>query len=126
MTGTAEKGGRFAYEGLDRLLHEKARLSIMASLYTWKKGHSFNKLKELCNLTDGNLSRHISILKEADMVRVTKAYEKNKPITSCQLTENGRKRFRAYLDELEQIVKDAQATGIYSENTEEIHGLSPA
>ena len=126
MTGINENGGKFAYDGLDRLMHEKARLSIMASLYTRKKGRSFNELKQLCSLTDGNLSRHISILKDAELINVIKSYEKNKPNTSCELTETGRIRFRAYLNELEQIVKDAEAAGKRSENTDELHGFSPA
>ena len=49
--------GRFAYEGLDRVIHERARLSIVTSLATNPKGLTFNDLKRLCTLTDGNLSR---------------------------------------------------------------------
>jgi DNA-binding MarR family transcriptional regulator len=126
MTPEDNNSGKYAYEGLDRLMHEKARLSIMASLYTRKEGHSFNELKELCSLTDGNLSRHISILKEAGLLKVIKSYEKNKPMTLCRLTESGRGRFREYLNELEQIVNDASAAREYSENEDEMHGLSPA
>ena len=54
--------GRFAYEGLDRVIHEKARLSIVTSLATHPGGLIFNDLKDLCALTDGNLSRHLHIL----------------------------------------------------------------
>lgn len=126
MTDIKENIGKFAYDGLDRLLHEKARLSIMASLYTRREGHSFNELKDLCSLTDGNLSRHISILKSAGLLEVLKGYEKNKPNTSCKLTESGRRRFETYLTELEQIVKDASAVGKQSENIDEMHGYSPA
>ena len=120
-----EVGGKFAYEGLDRLMHEKARLSIMASLYARKDGHSFNELKKLCDLTDGNLSRHISILKEAGLVDVIKGYEKNKPNTVCRLTDVGRVRFREYLSELEQIIKDA-STAESPILSVERNGLSPA
>jgi DNA-binding MarR family transcriptional regulator len=126
MTVKIDDGGKFAYEGIDKLMHEKARLGIMASLYAQKKGHSFNELKRLCSLTDGNLSRHISILKEAGLLSVIKGYEKNKPITSCVLTDIGRSRFRDYLNELEQIVKDASTVEKHSENVDEIHGYSPA
>ena len=55
--------GRFAYEGLDRVIHERARLSVLTSLITNPKGLPFNDLKQLCALTDGNLSRHLSVLK---------------------------------------------------------------
>ncbi|HAK47245.1 MAG TPA: transcriptional regulator, partial [Spirochaeta sp.] len=108
------------------LMHEKARLSIMTALYTQSNGHSFNELKGLCNLTDGNLSRHISILKEAGFVKVIKGYDKNKPNTLCHLTETGRDRFRTYLSELEHIIKDASAAEKYSEAVDKRQGFSPA
>ena len=47
--------GRFAYEGLDRLIHERARLSVLTSLIAHPKGLRFNDLKQLCALSDGNL-----------------------------------------------------------------------
>lgn len=121
----SDSGGRFAYDGLDRIMHEKARLSIMASLYIKKDGHNFNELKKLCDLTDGNLSRHISILKEAGLIQVKKGYEGNKPNTCCKLTDTGRIRFREYLCELEKIIKDAAAAGS-SEVINKKQGFSPA
>ena len=54
---TPEDAGRYAYDGLDRVFHEKARLGIMTSLVTRADGLVFGELKSLCNLTDGNLSR---------------------------------------------------------------------
>ncbi|HEV3445202.1 MAG TPA: transcriptional regulator, partial [Gemmataceae bacterium] len=56
--------GRFAYEGLDRVIHERARLSVLTSLVTNPKGLAFGDLKQLCSLTDGNLSRHLRVLEE--------------------------------------------------------------
>ncbi len=100
--------GRFAYEGLDRVLHEKARLGIMTSLITKPDGLLFGELKDLCALTDGNLSRHIDVLSEADMVRVWKGYEGRRPQTLVRITAEGRKHFLAYLAELERVLKDAQ------------------
>ena len=67
--------GRFAYEGLDRVLHEKARLGIMTSLVTRPEGLLFSDLKRLCALTDGNLSRHLEVLREAGLVEVWKGDE---------------------------------------------------
>ncbi len=57
--------GRFAYEGLDRVIHERARLSVLTSLITNPKGLAFGDLKQLCALTDGNLSRHLRVLERA-------------------------------------------------------------
>jgi DNA-binding HxlR family transcriptional regulator len=97
----------FAYEGLDRVIHEKARLGLLTSLMTHPKGLAFADLKQLCGLTDGNLSRHLQVLQEAGLVEVTKGYEGNRPHTTCRLTKAGRRRFLDYLAVLERLVLDA-------------------
>jgi DNA-binding transcriptional ArsR family regulator len=99
--------GRFSYGGLERVIHEKARLSIMASLATHRDGLLFTDLKELCALTDGNLSRHLQLLTDAKLVEVWKGYKNNRPQTLCRLTSEGRKRFLEYVTELENVVADA-------------------
>jgi DNA-binding MarR family transcriptional regulator len=101
--------GRFAYEGLDRIIHEKARLSVLTSLLGHPKGLLFSTLKDLCGLTDGNLSRHLQILQDADLVEIVKSFEHNRPQTMCRITANGRKRYVEYLAVLEQVVRDAAA-----------------
>jgi DNA-binding MarR family transcriptional regulator len=110
MTTNDEKepeAGRFAYEGLDRVLHEKARLGIMTSLMTRPEGLVFGELKQLCSLTDGNLSRHLDVLSEAGFVKVWKGYEGRRPQTLLRITPKGRERFLQYLSELEHVIKDA-------------------
>jgi DNA-binding MarR family transcriptional regulator len=102
-----DEPGRFAYEGLDRVLHEKARLGIMTSLVTRPEGIVFNELKRLCALTDGNLSRHVDVLQEAGLVEVFRGSEGGRPQTLYRLSAEGRARFVAYLEELEQVVRDA-------------------
>ncbi len=99
--------GRFAYEGLDRVLHEKARLGLLVSLSTRPDGLSFNELKALCALTDGNLSRHLDALAKEALVEITKGQEGSRPKTTVRMTASGRKRFLAYLAELERVVRDA-------------------
>jgi DNA-binding HxlR family transcriptional regulator len=103
----AEGSGRFAYEGLERIIHEKARLSIISSLATHAQGLLFNDLKEFCALTDGNLSRHLQVLHEAGMVEVWKGFQHNRPQTLCRLTAEGRRRFLEYVSVLENVVTDA-------------------
>ncbi len=71
------------------------------------KGLAFADLKQLCGLTDGNLSRHLQVLQEAGLVEVTKGYEGNRPHTTCRLTKTGRRRFLDYLAVLERLVRDA-------------------
>ena len=103
--------GRFAYEGLDRVIHERARLSVLTSLIANPKGLTFNDLKQLCSLTDGNLSRHLRVLEQAHLVEIVKGHEKNRPLTICRITPSGRKRYLEYLTTLEQVVRDAATAG---------------
>ncbi len=104
---TTDAEAPFAYDGLDRVIHEKARLGVLASLIAHPKGLAFADLKSLCGLTDGNLSRHLQVLQEAGLVAIHKGYERNRPQTTCRLTPEGRRRFVDYLAVLEQVVRDA-------------------
>jgi DNA-binding transcriptional ArsR family regulator len=98
---------RFAYEGLDRVIHERARLSVLTSLVAHPKGLTFGDLKQLCALTDGNLSRHLRVLERAKMINTVKEYERNRPQSISHITALGRKRYVEYLSTLEQVVRDA-------------------
>ena len=106
---TDASDGRFAYEGLDRVIHERARLSLLTSLVTHPKGLAFNDLKRLCALTDGNLARHLQVLEEAGLVAVLKDHDGARPVTTCRITRLGRKRYLDYLAVLERVVRDAAA-----------------
>jgi DNA-binding MarR family transcriptional regulator len=103
----ASKEGRFAYEGLDRVIHERARLSVLTSLITNPDGLAFNDLKQLCALTDGNLSRHLQLLEKERIVEIVRGRDRNRPLTICRITAPGRKRYLEYLETLEQVVSDA-------------------
>ncbi|HEY3785285.1 MAG TPA: transcriptional regulator [Steroidobacteraceae bacterium] len=98
---------RFAYDGLDRVIHERARLSVLTALVTHAKGVPFAELKQLCALTDGNLSRHLQVLQAAKLVEISKGFEHNRPQTVCRITAQGRKRFLEYLQVLEQVIRDS-------------------
>jgi DNA-binding transcriptional ArsR family regulator len=99
--------GRFAYDGLDRIIHEKARLSVLTSLIAHPKGLVFGDLKQMCGLTDGNLSRHLQVLDEAGLIEIEKGYDRNRPQTVCRISAQGRRRYLDYLKVLEQVVQDA-------------------
>jgi DNA-binding MarR family transcriptional regulator len=122
----AEGGGRFAYDGLERIIHEKARLGILTSLVAQPKGLLFNELKDLCALTDGNLSRHLQVLHEARLVEVWKGQQKNRPQTLCRMTDEGRRRFLEYINVLENVVADALSAARSQEASRLADGLSPA
>lgn len=109
----AGEDGRFAYEGLDRVIHERARLGVLTALVTNRRGLTWNELKVMCSLTDGNLSRHLGILEADGLVVQEKGESGNRPQTVVKVTAEGRKRYLGYLKTLEQVVKDAaaEATG---------------
>lgn len=102
-----DSGGRFAYHGLERVIHEKARLGILTSLATTPPGLFFTDLRELCELTDGNLSRHLAALKEAGLVEVLRGSSGGRPQSLVKITAAGRVRFAEYITELERVVSDA-------------------
>ncbi|MEP3629063.1 MAG: transcriptional regulator [Hyphomicrobiales bacterium] len=118
--------GQFSYEGLDRILHEKARLGMLTSLIAHPNGLTFGELKQLCDLTDGNLSRHLKTLQDANIVEVIKGYDRNRPLTNCRLTNEGRKRFLDYVTVLEQVVRDAADAASEEDNKTPDANLRPA
>jgi DNA-binding transcriptional ArsR family regulator len=106
---SSDADGRFAYDGLDRAIHEKARLGILASLLAHPEGLLFGDLKELCSLTDGNLSRHLAVLEEARLVTTNRSSTCGRPQTVVVMTRSGRRRFEEYLIVLERVLVDAAA-----------------
>jgi len=123
-----ENTGRFAYEGLERVMHEKARLGMLTSLMAHPEGLLFGDLKELCSLTDGNLNRHLKVLQEAGLVEVWKGMKRNRPQTLCRITSDGRKRFLEYIETLEKVIADAAeaATARGPASRGMLKGWSPA
>jgi DNA-binding MarR family transcriptional regulator len=116
----------FAYEGLDRVIHERARLGVLTSLAAHPKGVVFGDLRRLCGLTDGNLNRHLQVLLEAGLVEVTKGVERNRPQTLCRMTAEGRQRFLDYLAVLDQVVRDAAAAAKREPGQDPLPGWAPA
>ncbi len=126
-TTTGAGVGRFSYEGLDRVMHEKARLGILASLSANANGLLFNDLKKVCSLTDGNLSRHLTVLNEAGLVEIWKGRTGPRPHTMYRLTSSGRQRFAEYIGVLEKVVADAQVNVQPKASWEDVtEGWSPA
>jgi DNA-binding MarR family transcriptional regulator len=99
--------GRFAYDGLNNVLHQHARLGVLVSLTTRPEGLLFNELKQLCSLTDGNLSRHLDVLANEGFVEIHKGFKGRRPQTRVTLTKTGRSQLVAYLADLERVIHDA-------------------
>ena len=124
-TQSSKPAAPFAYEGLDRVIHERARLSVLTSLITHPAGLSFVELKRLCALTDGTLARHLQVLEQDGMVRITKQDDGARAQTMARVTASGRKRYLEYLTILEQVVRDAAAAHRDAEEDKLLRKLSP-
>ena len=122
----SQGSAQFAYEGLDRAIHERARLGILTSLIAHPKGIVFGNLKHLCGLTDGNLSRHLAVLEEEGIVEIVKSFPNNRPQTLCRITRRGRQRYLDYLQVLEAVVRDASDAMKSAERLSAEGGLSKA
>jgi len=92
---------------LNRVIHEKGRLAIMSALAAAPE-LTFTELRDLLDMTDGNLTTHIRTLQQEGFVSVAKSYQHNRPLTSCALTAAGRKAFAQYIDLLDQIVRQSK------------------
>jgi len=124
-TTNSKPAAPFAYEGLDRVIHERARLSVLTSLMTHPNGLSFVELKQLCALTDGNLARHLQVLEEDNMVRLTKEADGGRAQTTARITASGRRRYLEYLTILEQVVRDAASVNHEGEENQLRPKLTP-
>jgi DNA-binding MarR family transcriptional regulator len=92
---------------LDRVIHEKGRLTIMSMLAASPE-LSFTELRDGLGMTDGNLTTHIRTLQQSGYVSVTKSFQNNRPLTTCALTAAGRKAFASYINLLEQIIRQTK------------------
>jgi DNA-binding MarR family transcriptional regulator len=122
---SSTSAARFAYEGLDRVIHERARLSVLTSLMTHPNGLSFVELKQLCALTDGNLARHLQVLEAENMIRLTKEADEGRAQTTVRITAAGRKRYLEYLTILEQVVQDSASAKSLAEENQFRRKLTP-
>jgi len=93
---------------LEKMFHEPNRLSIMTELCAENAGVSFGELKQRCNLTDGNLNRHLKVLEECGAVKITKEFIDNKPRTTIFITKTGFLRFNDYLQALSDVLNKAR------------------
>jgi len=89
---------------VDRLIHEPARLVIVAILSSVESA-DFLYLQRETGLTKGNLSSHLSKLEEAQYVTIEKTYQGKTPLTICRLTAQGREAFEAYRKQMKSIVQ---------------------
>jgi DNA-binding MarR family transcriptional regulator len=92
------------FEHLDRILEHRIRLQIMSVLVT-NDWFDFNSLKELLDVTDGNLASNLKALEKEKYIAVSKSFVDRKPNTKYKATDKGRNAFKKHLDALETLVK---------------------
>jgi DNA-binding transcriptional ArsR family regulator len=97
-----------AFQALEKIFHEPSRLAIMSALCTAADGMTFSELKTECDLTDGNLNRHLKVLKESKVVHAKKEFVDDKPRTTLTITTKGLDRFNDYLEALADVMKQAR------------------
>lgn len=90
--------------GLNKAFDSRVRLGIMSVLMVNERVE-FNTLKELLELSDGNLASHAAALEKAGYILITKEFRGKKPLTAYQVTADGRKAFQQHLDALEKLIK---------------------
>ena len=103
VTSAARGAARAAAE-LDRLIHERVRLGIVSAL-AGVDLLSFNELKHLLKVSDGNLSVHARKLEEADYIACLKSFDGRVPKTEYRLTSTGRRALERYLDHMEALIR---------------------
>lgn len=91
-------------DGFDRLVYERVRLGIMSALAT-NEALTFNELKSLFNVSDGNLGAHARKLEEAGYIACTKSFEGRRPKSEYRITSVGRKALLRYLEHIEAVIK---------------------
>lgn len=89
---------------LNKIFDSRIRLGIMSALMVNESVH-FNELKELIEVTDGNLASHLKTLEESGYVKVQKGFVGRKTQTTYTVTKSGEKAFRQHLEALEQMIK---------------------
>ena len=97
-----------AHESLDRVIHERVRLAIVSALAV-APALSFNDLKKLLRITDGNLSVHARRLEEAGYLECLKSFEGRVPRTEYRLTTAGKRALQGYLDHMEALIRATRA-----------------
>ena len=97
---------KFEISGLDDVIHGRVRLGIVAYLASAEVA-DFTELKDVLEVTQGNLSIHLRKLEEAAYVSIDKSFVGRKPLTRVRLTDTGRAAFSTYLKAMGQLVEQA-------------------
>ena len=98
---------KIPFEKLDKAFENRIRLQIMSVLVANQR-YDFNSLKQLLDITDGNLASHLKGLEKEEYILVNKSFLGRKPNTNYEATDKGKKAFKDHLDALEQLIKSSK------------------
>ena len=98
---------KIPFEKLDKAFENRIRLQIMSVLVANQR-YDFNSLKELMDITDGNLASHLKGLEKEEYILVNKSFLGRKPNTNYEATDKGKKAFKDHLDALEKLIKSSK------------------
>jgi DNA-binding MarR family transcriptional regulator len=90
-------------ENLNKIFDSRIRLGIMSALMV-NEAINFNELKELLNITDGNLASHLKTLEESGFIKIQKGFIGRKTNTTYSITKTGEKAFKTHLTALEKMI----------------------
>ena len=108
VQGVEQDGGPLE---LDRLIHERVRLGIVSSLAV-NGALTFNDLKAILGLTDGNLSAHARKLEDAGYIECAKSFDGRTPRTEYALTPRGKRELTEYLEHMEALIRATRDGGV--------------
>ncbi len=95
---------------LDKVIHERARLRVLACLASHPRHtSSFTELKESLDMTAGNLSSQLSVLEDSEYINIEKKFHGKKPFTEVRLTDKGAEAFEKYIEALDQMIAALKA-----------------
>ncbi len=92
------------FENLDKVMEHRVRLQIISVLVA-NDSYDFNALKDLLDVTDGNLATHLKALEREKYISISKSFIDRKPNTRYKVTERGRTAFKKHLDAMEELIK---------------------
>ena len=95
---------KISLDQFDKAFENRIRLQIMSVLVA-NESYDFNSLKELLDLTDGNLASHLKALEKEEYMQVQKSFIGRKPNTRYSVTEKGRAAFKLHLQALENLIR---------------------
>lgn len=110
MSAVSDPAAKHPTKGLDERVHQRHRLGIL-TITAEAREAEFGYLRDVLDLTPGNLSRHLTVLEEAGLIEIEKGYSGRRPRTWVRITRPGRAALAAEIGALAEIVRRLEPAG---------------